>query len=171
MDTLRDLSLAVFTKIPMEVTLGANFWSDRHDESLKDFAAQPGSLSQLNFLGGLGCVADDDLVQGCLFTGDIVRGGHTLAPPAERMRGSWEEKLNIVSKLLTCAYRLGRPGNLLEAYQPCTLQECKLLQKHHSQWSANIIHSLKNLSVRNTCLLYTSPSPRDATLSRMPSSA
>ena len=24
---------------------------------------------------------------------------------------------------------------------------------------------------RNTCLLYTSPSPRDATLSRMPSSA
>ncbi|CAN0105018.1 unnamed protein product, partial [Ectocarpus sp. 4 AP-2014] len=61
-DTLRDLSLAVFTKIPMEATLGANFWSDRHDESLKDFAAQPGSLSQLNFLGGLGCVADDDLV-------------------------------------------------------------------------------------------------------------
>ena len=40
-DTLRDLSLAVFTKIPMEATLGANFWSDRHDESLKDFAAQP----------------------------------------------------------------------------------------------------------------------------------
>ena len=26
-------------------------------------------------------------------------------------------------------------------------------------------------SFRNTCLLYTSPSPRDATLSRMPSSA
>ncbi|CAM9496540.1 unnamed protein product, partial [Scytosiphon promiscuus] len=60
--TLRDLFLAVFTKIPMEATLGANFWSDRHDESLKDFAAQPGSLSQLNFLGGLGCVADDDIV-------------------------------------------------------------------------------------------------------------
>ncbi|CAM9202498.1 unnamed protein product, partial [Ectocarpus sp. 13 AM-2016] len=82
--------------------------------------------------------------------GDVVRGGHTLAPPAERIRGSWEEKLNIVSKLLTCAYRLARPGNLLEAYQPCTLQECKLLQKHHSQWSANITHSLKNLSVRDT---------------------
>ncbi|CAN0170302.1 unnamed protein product, partial [Ectocarpus sp. 12 AP-2014] len=61
-DTLRDLSLAAFTKIPMEATLGANFWSDRHDKSLKDFAARPGSLSQLNFLGGLGCVADDDLV-------------------------------------------------------------------------------------------------------------
>ncbi|CAM9537684.1 unnamed protein product, partial [Ectocarpus sp. 8 AP-2014] len=61
-DTLRDLSLAVFSKIPVEATLGANFWSDRHDESLKNFAAQPGSLNQLNSLGGLGCVADDDLV-------------------------------------------------------------------------------------------------------------
>ena len=29
----------------------------------------------------------------------------------------------------------------------------------------------KLLAVHNTCLLYTSPSPRDATLSRMPSSA
>ena len=28
-----------------------------------------------------------------------------------------------------------------------------------------------NISNTNTCLLYTSPSPRDATLSRMPSSA
>ncbi|CAM9527702.1 unnamed protein product [Pylaiella littoralis] len=147
---LKDLSLAIFTKILMEDTLPANFWSDRHDEFLKEFAAQPGSLSQLNFLHGLGCVADEDLVQGCLFTGDVVRGEHTLAPPAERIRGSWEEKLNSVSKLLTCAYRLARPGNILEAYQSCTLQECKLLQKHHSQWSANITHSLKNLSVRDT---------------------
>ena len=30
---------------------------------------------------------------------------------------------------------------------------------------------LDSLSVSYTCLLYTSPSPRDATLSRMPSSA
>ena len=31
--------------------------------------------------------------------------------------------------------------------------------------------SNSNLAYTNTCLLYTSPSPRDATLSRMPSSA
>ena len=31
--------------------------------------------------------------------------------------------------------------------------------------------SLTDLAVVDTCLLYTSPSPRDATLSRMPSSA
>ena len=30
---------------------------------------------------------------------------------------------------------------------------------------------LKNLDMNNSCLLYTSPSPRDGLLSRMPSSA
>ena len=34
------------------------------------------------------------------------------------------------------------------------------------------VHGVKRRSsLFNTCLLYTSPSPRDATLSRMPSSA
>ena len=33
------------------------------------------------------------------------------------------------------------------------------------------LKGLKETIVLNTCLLYTSPSPRDATLSRMPSSA
>ena len=37
------------------------------------------------------------------------------------------------------------------------------------------VHKVKSLkdrfSTNSTCLLYTSPSPRDATLSRMPSSA
>ena len=36
---------------------------------------------------------------------------------------------------------------------------------------ANIGLGKRSLSQDNTCLLYTSPSPRDATLSRMPSSA
>ena len=33
------------------------------------------------------------------------------------------------------------------------------------------LNERKSLEIKNTCLLYTSPSPRDATLSRMPSSA
>ena len=37
--------------------------------------------------------------------------------------------------------------------------------------SANGINCYVFLEYGNTCLLYTSPSPRDATLSRMPSSA
>ena len=36
---------------------------------------------------------------------------------------------------------------------------------------ANINHLAKSLEPMCICLLYTSPSPRDATLSRMPSSA
>ena len=52
-----------------------------------------------------------------------------------------------------------------------------VIKKHNALWYAkgkafktNLIEDLK---VRNyiNCLLYTSPSPRDATLSRMPSSA
>ena len=35
----------------------------------------------------------------------------------------------------------------------------------------DIFLDLKLHDIPNTCLLYTSPSPRDATLSRMPSSA
>ena len=34
-----------------------------------------------------------------------------------------------------------------------------------------LLQALPTLELSNTCLLYTSPSPRDATLSRMPSSA
>ena len=40
--------------------------------------------------------------------------------------------------------------------------------------TADIVHTVDTLDIVksvNSCLLYTSPSPRDATLSRMPSSA
>ena len=36
-------------------------------------------------------------------------------------------------------------------------------------WAKEVVYD--RLAQYNTCLLYTSPSPRDATLSRMPSSA
>ena len=38
-------------------------------------------------------------------------------------------------------------------------------------WSMPKILMIKGMQKNNVCLLYTSPSPRDATLSRMPSSA
>ena len=37
--------------------------------------------------------------------------------------------------------------------------------------SGNYIVDITGQDTKNPCLLYTSPSPRDATLSRMPSSA
>ena len=38
-------------------------------------------------------------------------------------------------------------------------------------WPLLVDEYIAELTARYTCLLYTSPSPRDATLSRMPSSA
>ena len=45
--------------------------------------------------------------------------------------------------------------------------------KHASEMldKLNIKHEVKVVSAHRTCLLYTSPSPRDAHESRMPSSA
>lgn len=149
MESLRDLSLRIFTKVSLNTTLPANFGGDEWDETLYEFAEQPGSLSEINCLGGLVSVAHPDQVQGCLFSGDVVRGGYTLAP-AERQRGVWEATLRSVGKLLTCAYRMGRAGNLLDAYYPPTLHEAKILQAHHKHWSANLTHSLRNLNVRDT---------------------
>ena len=40
-----------------------------------------------------------------------------------------------------------------------------------TQAGAPEVHNLRKKAIITTCLLYTSPSPRDATLSRMPSSA
>ena len=39
------------------------------------------------------------------------------------------------------------------------------------RWRVSRMDAGDSLQVLNSCLLYTSPSPRDATLSRMPSSA
>ena len=50
-----------------------------------------------------------------------------------------------------------------------SIQGDKLLDvRLYSRSTDNVIESL---TIAKTCLLYTSPSPRDATLSRMPSSA
>ena len=57
----------------------------------------------------------------------------------------------------------------------------KNVQQHHTKYNNQYNHirqhnhvqntSQFNIKIPNVCLLYTSPSPRDATLSRMPSSA
>ena len=45
----------------------------------------------------------------------------------------------------------------------------------HTETTSNVTETINSVDYRTgweyTCLLYTSPSPRDATLSRMPSSA
>ena len=59
---------------------------------------------------------------------------------------------------------LFKPGSPVQARELSTLQS--ILQNQIEQFGT---HFFKEGS--KVCLLYTSPSPRDATLSRMPSSA
>ena len=49
------------------------------------------------------------------------------------------------------------------------LENCKVIKQISGGSSANTVVSLAELG--NHCLLYTSPSPRDQVVSRMPSSA
>ena len=62
---------------------------------------------------------------------------------------------------------------LIEMLEESNLKEIEVSQGEESvritKGSNNI--DVKESSENDTCLLYTSPSPRDATLSRMPSSA
>ena len=45
------------------------------------------------------------------------------------------------------------------------------LERGDKEAAAEAKHTVRSMVYAHTCLLYTSPSPRDATLSRMPSSA
>ena len=72
------------------------------------------------------------------------------------------------NQCVECGADIGKVIYIRPFAKMCT--DCKT-----NAWSGNaevkkVLHELK---VRNSkiCLLYTSPSPRDATLSRMPSSA
>lgn len=57
------------------------------EETLNQFAQKPGSLSELNFMTGLRRGSNTSRKTGCLFTGEVVRGGYTMAPPAAEAHG------------------------------------------------------------------------------------
>ena len=75
--------------------------------------------------------------------------------------------------------RLHQMSALIDKHSPdiICLQETKVDNENYPMESINelgykaIINGQKGHYGVSTCLLYTSPSPRDATLSRMPSSA
>ena len=56
-----------------------------------------------------------------------------------------------------------------------TAEDCRIEDEYpaieDSELAERIFNDVGNIDYIYTCLLYTSPSPRDATLSRMPSSA
>ena len=62
-----------------------------------------------------------------------------------------------------------------ESYGYAILKRIRALSAGELEWSDGmlypLLHRLGRLGYVTTCLLYTSPSPRDGLLSRMPSSA
>ena len=76
---------------------------------------------------------------------------------------------NIYGDIVTAEFpsKVSKSTKLLKGFQMNSEdldKRCRLLH----DWMRNLI---RRFTMLNICLLYTSPSPRDATLSRMPSSA
>ena len=80
-----------------------------------------------------------------------------------------------VTQHLENVYNLIFHGAIVSASVVCSLVSTSISQQYESSGLIKRIIDLLRMSLNkstwNPCLLYTSPSPRDATLSRMPSSA
>ena len=87
----------------------------------------------------------------------------------ERNRYLWIKMMNILklkSELKSINIKIDETKKRLLGY--CQQQQRRQQQQQQQQYKSDSdIESMADSS----CLLYTSPSPRDATLSRMPSSA
>ena len=118
---------------------------------MREFARNDGSLATLNLVRGLRWdTTNDDMETGILFSGDVVRGGHSEAPRSDETFGNWEAKLKNMILLLTFAYRLGRTTNFLEAYAPLTQQEAGVVKRHHSQCESNLRKGAGDLFIAKT---------------------
>ena len=67
--------------------------------------------------------------------------------------------------------RRRRLNSAIFQWQHCTRVDLMTTRDRHRRNNNNTSNSNSTSNSNNSCLLYTSPSPRDATLSRMPSSA
>ena len=79
--------------------------------------------------------------------------------PLKDFSGGWRVRLNLARTLM-------QPSDLLLLDEPTNHLDLDAII-----WLGNWIKSFRGALLLISCLLYTSPSPRDATLSRMPSSA
>lgn len=150
--------LKVFTSCSVEDTLPANFWLSEEDDDWHEFSRTDGSLATLNLVRGLRWdTTNDDMAAGILFSGDVVRGGHSEAPRDDEPFGNWEAKLKNMILLLTFAYRLGRMTNFLEAYAPLTQQDADVVKCHHSQCGANLRRGAGDLFVAETWKMEATP--------------
>ena len=80
--------------------------------------------------------------------------------------GNGNFTLNLFKSILDCHIIIA-PSGYMNSWNICGENS----EAPDTEMINDLIDSLKNYSNVNPCLLYTSPSPRDRTRSRMPSSA
>ena len=68
-------------------------------------------------------------------------------------------------------YRFPKLAKMAKQYEPRRTRLDRAVERVFSAAGRMHNKSMKDSTLEHSCLLYTSPSPRDATLSRMPSSA
>ena len=85
------------------------------------------------------------------------------------------KEYKLLFRDIAASRRSGMPIDVTEpqnaAIQVAEEEDKLLFTGEYTGWRALGIEGLATATGRNTCLLYTSPSPRDGLLSRMPSSA
>ena len=86
----------------------------------------------------------------------------------QSVRQQWEHQLSELATRLDTTH----PRLVFKESQSYDMDSCLILGEDRNILYPNSAESQPDTSTAFTdCLLYTSPSPRDATLSRMPSSA
>ena len=85
---------------------------------------------------------------------------------------SYKEGIKLsVEELKTKLFKTSRPKSALIITEACEKGFFRLEKTSTDQRIKNIVPSDSFIKEFNSCLLYTSPSPRDLSTSRMPSSA
>ena len=116
----------------------------------------------------------------------LVEGGVQFGMPVAQNMTLWHRsrannRMSITIQSIKHSYIIGKTLGIDEANLKAAagvfmgystdLRNAKAHGKVHVYWVLDQQRTLTNIEVLFFCLLYTSPSPRDATLSRMPSSA
>ena len=104
-----------------------------------------------------------------------LKGGTNVAEFSFKEQGTSIDQETVNGFTLGAVLEIGLGGNVFLQPEAVFVQKGSKLQVVNEENKINVnyldVPILLKIKLLNSCLLYTSPSPRDATLSRMPSSA
>ena len=120
----------------------------------------PGAMSR-----AAAALVPDGLFLSCIFGGNTLQELRVACALAEtEHEGGVSPRVSPLAHVRDCGSLLGRANLTLPAV------DVDIVTVGYAS-PDELVEHLRAMAETNSCLLYTSPSPRDATLSRMPSSA